>query len=101
MSKTIVVTGCSSGFGRQASEQLAGLGHRVYACMRDPSGRHAKVAGELHALVGMPAGTRPFRSVVGVDFGVKDRNAAVETFDAGLLQAAGLADFATLRVDKL
>ena len=44
MRKTIVITGCSSGFGRQAAEQFARLGHRVYAGMRDPSGRNAEVA---------------------------------------------------------
>ncbi len=52
MSQTIVVTGCSSGFGRQVSEQLARQGHRVYASMRDPTGRNAAVAAELHALAG-------------------------------------------------
>lgn len=50
MRKTIVITGCSSGFGRQAAEQFARLGHRVYAGMRDPSGRNAEVASALRAL---------------------------------------------------
>ena len=44
-----------------------------------------------------PAGTRPFRSVVGVDLGVRERNAAVEPFDAGVLEATGLVAFATLK----
>ena len=47
MRKTIVITGCSSGFGRQSAEQFARLGHRVYAGMRDPSGRNAEVASAL------------------------------------------------------
>ena len=42
------------------------------------------------------AGARPFRTVVGVDFGVRDRNASAEPYDAGLLEAMGLASFATL-----
>ena len=41
-------------------------------------------------------GTRPFRSVVGVDFGVRERNAAVEPFDASVLEAFGMTSFATL-----
>ena len=47
-------------------------------------------------LTNMKPGTRPFRSVVGVDFGVEDRNAAVEPFDAGVLEAFGMTAFATL-----
>jgi hypothetical protein len=42
----------------------------------------------------MKAGSRPFRSVVGVDFGVRERNAAVEPFEAPLLEAMGLTSFA-------
>jgi len=51
---------------------------------------------DVSALIDAPAGQRPFRTVVGVDAGVRDRNAAVEPFDAGVLSAFGLADFATL-----
>ncbi len=50
MKQIIVVTGCSSGFGRQVSEALARRGHRVYATMRDPEGKNAEVAGALRAL---------------------------------------------------
>ena len=67
MSQAILVTGCSSGFGR---------------------------------LLTTAAGTRAFRSVDDVDFGVTAHNAAVEPFDVGLRQAAGLVDFTTLRVES-
>lgn len=50
MSTTVVVTGCSSGFGRQVSERLARGGDRVYATMRDISGKNSGIAGELRTL---------------------------------------------------
>lgn len=55
---------------------------------------------EMITLIDMPAGSRPFRTVVGVDAGVRDRNAAVEPFDAGVLAAFGMTDFATLNKGK-
>ena len=50
MSKTVVVTGCSSGFGREVSERLARAGDRVFATMRGPTGKNAAIASELTAL---------------------------------------------------
>ena len=51
-------------------------------------------------LMTMPADTRVFHSVGGVDFDVVARNVAAEPFDLGLRQAAGLVDFRTLRVES-
>lgn len=48
-------------------------------------------------LAAMKPGTCPFCTVAGIDFGVRDRNAAVEPHDAGLLEASGPTDFATQR----
>lgn len=56
----------------------------------------AMVVDEIDALIDTPAGTRPFRTVVGVDVGVRERNAAVEPFDAAVLAAFGMSEFATL-----
>ncbi|WP_333609352.1 SDR family oxidoreductase [Arsukibacterium sp.] len=48
--KTVVITGCSSGFGRQVSEQLARRGDRVFATMRGTEGKNAKIAAEMRQL---------------------------------------------------
>ena len=47
MSKVILVTGASSGFGRLTSEALARAGHIVYASMRDIAGRNAAEAAKM------------------------------------------------------
>src|ERR687891_532663 len=44
MSKTIVVTGASSGFGAMTVRALADAGHVVYAGIRDMSGRNKEAA---------------------------------------------------------
>ncbi len=49
-SKVILITGCSSGFGRLTAETLARQGHCVYAGVRDPEGRNSTIAGELQYL---------------------------------------------------
>lgn len=49
MSKTILITGTSSGFGSDISQTLSTAGHRVFATMRDLKGRHRAVAEELRA----------------------------------------------------
>ncbi|WP_166653534.1 SDR family oxidoreductase [Paraburkholderia flava] len=49
MSKVIVVTGASSGFGRLSAEALAKAGHTVYASMRNTTGRNAPVVEQMAA----------------------------------------------------
>ena len=56
----------------------------------------ALVVEAMADLLAMTPGTRPFRTVVGVDFGVRARNADDASHDAALLEAFGMADFATL-----
>jgi NAD(P)-dependent dehydrogenase (short-subunit alcohol dehydrogenase family) len=45
--QTILVTGSSSGFGRCISQTLARQGHRVWATMRQTSGKNAPAAQDL------------------------------------------------------
>lgn len=92
--------------GRSASyppivhETLAAMAGMFDGLFNDPDvpTDPSLVVDRLVELVNMPAGTRPFRSVVGVDLGVRARNDAVEPFDTGLLEGAGLTSFATLKL---
>jgi NAD(P)-dependent dehydrogenase (short-subunit alcohol dehydrogenase family) len=50
MSKTILITGASSGFGRETAETLHQAGHTVYASMRGMQGKNREVAEALRKL---------------------------------------------------
>lgn len=49
MSKVILITGSSAGFGRDTAETLVRAGHRVFASMRDIAGRNKPHAEALRA----------------------------------------------------
>jgi NAD(P)-dependent dehydrogenase (short-subunit alcohol dehydrogenase family) len=50
MSKTILITGASSGFGRDTAETLFRAGHTVYASMRGAQGKNREAAEALRKL---------------------------------------------------
>src|SRR5438034_10941736 len=50
MSKTILITGTSSGFGRDTAETLHRAGHTVYASMRAVQGKNREAAEALRKL---------------------------------------------------
>src|SRR5262245_29674417 len=50
MSKAILITGCSSGFGRDTAETLHRAGHTVYASMRGVQGKNREAAEALRKL---------------------------------------------------
>ncbi len=49
MKKIILITGASSGFGRDTAETLAAAGYKVFAGVRDIAGRNLAVADALRA----------------------------------------------------
>jgi NAD(P)-dependent dehydrogenase (short-subunit alcohol dehydrogenase family) len=77
--QTIVVTGASSGFGRETAERFAAAGWRVFAGIRDPRGRHAEESQALER-----------QGIRVVDLEVTDQ-AAVDRASAEIL-AAGPVD---------
>jgi NAD(P)-dependent dehydrogenase (short-subunit alcohol dehydrogenase family) len=58
------------------------------------------VVDAMAELIEMAPGTRPLRTCLGVDFGVRERNQAIEPFDSGVLDAIGMTAFATLAPER-
>lgn len=78
--KTILITGASSGFGRDTAETLAAAGHKVFAGIRDPLGRNQAVAEALSA-----QGITPVTLDVTDDASVNDAVAALLKQSGGAL----------------
>lgn len=80
MSKTILITGASSGFGRDTAETLAAAGHRVFASMRDILGRNQPAAAALRE-----------RGIAVVELDVTS-DASVDAAVASVIATAGKID---------
>ena len=92
--------GRSATYPAAVHEALEGMGSAFDGLFADPDTPTdpAIVVDAIADLVAMEPGTRPFRTCLGVDFGVRDRNAMLDPLDAGLLDALGMTEFATLAV---
>ena len=80
MSKTILITGASSGFGRDTAETLFRAGHTVYASMRRTQGKNREAAEALGKL-----------GIMTVELDVSD-DASVEAGVKKVLAEAGEID---------
>jgi NAD(P)-dependent dehydrogenase (short-subunit alcohol dehydrogenase family) len=47
---TVLITGCSSGFGKLAAYELSAAGHTIFATMRSTTGKNRAAAEELKSL---------------------------------------------------
>jgi NAD(P)-dependent dehydrogenase (short-subunit alcohol dehydrogenase family) len=89
MSKTILITGTSSGFGRDTAETLHHAGHRVYASMRGAQGKNHEVAEALRML-GIKTVELDVSDDASVEAGVKNVLAEAGKIDV-LVNNAGIA----------
>jgi NAD(P)-dependent dehydrogenase (short-subunit alcohol dehydrogenase family) len=80
MPKTILITGASTGFGRDTAETLAGAGHSVFAAMRETEAKNREHAAALQA-----------KGIAVVDIDVLS-DAAVERGVGEVLARAGRID---------
>jgi NAD(P)-dependent dehydrogenase (short-subunit alcohol dehydrogenase family) len=89
MSKTILITGASTGFGRDTAETLARAGHTVFASMRDPRAKNREHAETLRKQ-GIEVVELDVSSNTSVDQAVKEVLARAPRIDV-LVNNAGIA----------
>jgi NADP-dependent 3-hydroxy acid dehydrogenase YdfG len=89
MSKTILITGTSSGFGRDTAETLARAGHSVFASMRDPQTKNRGHAEKLR-VQGIEVVELDVSSDQSVEQAVKKVLARADRIDV-LINNAGIA----------
>src|SRR5260221_9153875 len=89
MSKTILITGTSSGFGRDTAETLHHAGHTVYASMRGVEGKNREAAEALRKL-GIKTVELDVSDDASVEAGVKSVLAEAGAIDV-LVNNAGIA----------
>src|SRR5215468_9802897 len=89
MSKTILITGASSGFGHDTAKTLFRAGHTVYASMRGAEGKNRQAAEALRKL-GINTVELDVSDDASVEAGVKTVLAEAGTIDV-LVNNAGIA----------
>jgi NADP-dependent 3-hydroxy acid dehydrogenase YdfG len=89
MSKRILITGASSGFGRDTAETLHRAGHTVYASLRDAQGKNRAAAEALREL-GLKTVELDVLDDASVEAGVKNVLAEAGKIDV-LVNNAGIA----------
>jgi len=89
VSKTILITGASTGFGRDTAETLARAGHTVFASMRDPQGKNREHAQAL-SKQGIQVGELDVSNDTSVDQAVKEVLTRARRIDV-LVNNAGVA----------
>src|SRR6266403_297190 len=89
MSKTILITGASSGFGRDTAETLFRSGHTVYASMRNAQGKNREAAEALRKL-----------GIKTVELDVSD-DASVEAGVKNVLAEAGKIDVLIINIGSI
>jgi NAD(P)-dependent dehydrogenase (short-subunit alcohol dehydrogenase family) len=86
MSAVVLITGASTGFGRDSAERLARRGHQVFATMRDIKGRNAEHRESLERLA-----TREELQLKVLELDVTD-DASVQSAVGDALHQAGRLD---------
>jgi NAD(P)-dependent dehydrogenase (short-subunit alcohol dehydrogenase family) len=84
--KIVLISGCSTGFGRVMAETLSRTNCRVFAGMRDTTGRNISNAREVQALA-----ERESLALVPIELDVKD-DASVDSAVAEVIRVAGHID---------
>ncbi|GAA4917322.1 SDR family oxidoreductase [Mucilaginibacter defluvii] len=79
--KVVLITGTNSGFGWLTAKSVAALGHKVYATMRDTTGKNAEKARELSGV----------ENVTVVDLEVTDEASVKKAFES-VIAAEGKVD---------
>jgi NADP-dependent 3-hydroxy acid dehydrogenase YdfG len=90
MSKNVLITGTSTGFGNLTAISLASRGHRVFATMRDPEGKNREHAARLRIVKGIEVLALDVTSEPSVDAAVAAALKAAGYLDA-VINNAGLA----------
>ncbi len=88
MSKTVLITGASSGFGKLTAMTLAKAGYRVLATMRNTQGKNAAVAQELSQLSNVAVIELDVTDDQSVNEAIRQATLLTETIDVVVNNAA-------------